>query len=154
MLTAAQSLIDSVLSSGLVPDNSGVLVETCDPSLTCNQDQWLFKGVYFEHLGYFLQDIGELGSLDLISRRALVEKYNPFIQANASAVWNTARGADGRFGNWWAGAPQVQRQVSVETQGSGVAAITCALRIAGLVDRLSVASGVGPGSGEQIALQG
>ena len=138
LITAAQSLIDSVLGSNLVPDNSGVLVECCDPSQTCNQDQWMFKGVFFEHLGYFLEDIATMDELDSATRTALVQKYSNFIYANATAVWEVARGTDGRIGNWWAGPPgnQIQRQVSVETQGSGVAAVACAVRVTELLQSL------------------
>lgn len=135
MITAAQSLIDSVMSSSLV-DSSGVLVETCDPSQTCNQDQWMFKGVYFEHLGYFLQDMAALDKVDINLRRALVQKYSTFVFINAAAVWNVARGTDGKFASWWASPPGATRQVSVETQGSGVSALTCALRVHELLDDL------------------
>lgn len=60
LLTAAMNLIDSVLSSPLVPSDNGILVESRDPSGTCNQDQWMFKGIFFQHLGYFLCDIAEM----------------------------------------------------------------------------------------------
>jgi len=138
LVQAAQKLIDSVLSSYLVPKDSGVLVESCDPFRTCNQDQWMFKGIFFQHLGYFLQDISELEWLDLSSRQSLLEKYNSFIQANAYAVWDVARQKDGKIGNWWDGPPgeEIRRQVSVETHGSGVGAVLCAVRIADLMATL------------------
>ena len=138
LIMAAQNLIDSVLGSNLVPDNSGVLVECCDPSGTCSQDQWMFKGVFFEHLGYFLEDIATLKELDSSTRTSLLQKYSNFIYANAAAVWDVARGTDGRIGNWWAGSPgnQIQRQFSVETHGSGVAAVACAVRVNKLLESL------------------
>jgi len=137
LITAAQHLIDSVLSSHLV--HSGVLVESCDPGRTCDQDQWMFKGVFFQHLGYFLEDIVVLDEIQLSSKSALVQKYDDFIQANAYAVWNVARGGNGKVGNWWAGPPGdgIKRQVSVETHGSGVSAVCCAVRVNRLLKSLA-----------------
>jgi len=71
-----------------------------------------------------------------------VQKYARFVYTNASAVWNVARGSDGRFGNWWAGQSE-QRQVSAETHGSGVAAITCAMRVEQLFERLQSSERIG-----------
>jgi len=138
MIEAAQNLIDSVIASSLVPTDSGVLVESCDPTRTCDQDQWMFKGVFFQHLGYFLADIAALDGLGVSTRRDLVRKYDDFITANAYAVWEIARSEDGKVGNWWAGPPgdQCQRQISVETHGSGVAAGCCAVRINRLLESL------------------
>jgi hypothetical protein len=101
-------------------------VESCDPTLTCDHDQWMFKGVFFEHLGYFLADI--VGSCDLNLSTTLVQKYSKFIYANAQAVWDISTGSNGQVGNWWAGSPGHQ-QFSVETTGSGVAAVCCAVRV-------------------------
>ena len=135
LIVAAQKLIDSVLASYLVPTNTGVLVESCDPFRTCNQDQWMFKGIFFQHLGYFLQDITELGMLDYSTKETLLQKYSSFIQANACAVWDVARQKDGKIGNWWDGPPgeEIRRQVSVETHGSGVGAVLCAVRAGDLM---------------------
>ena len=135
LITAAQHLIDSVIASPLVPANDGVLVESCDQAGTCNQDQWLFKGVFFEHLGYFLSDIGDLGAVPSATKLALVQKYAGFVHANAEAVW-ASRGADGQVSSWWDGASGSQRQVAVETQGSAVAALTCAVRVDKLLHSL------------------
>ena len=131
-LDAAESLIDSTLASGLV--NSSVLVESCDPSLTCDEDQWMFKGVFMQELGYFLTDVVEIQSLEYSKKLQTLAKYDGFIHTNAQAVWNLARAPNGTFGNWW-GAPPTYRnklQFGVETMGSGVAALLCAAR----VDRL------------------
>jgi predicted alpha-1,6-mannanase (GH76 family) len=138
LIEAAQNLVDSVLASYLVPSNSGVLVETCDAAGTCDQDQWMFKGVFFEHLGYFLEDITAMNELNVSTRKALLQKYASFVHGNANAVWEIARGEDGRISSWWAGPSgnQTQRQVSVETQGSGAAAITCAIRVDELLKSL------------------
>jgi len=131
LINAAQNLIDSVLASKLVPMDSGVLVESCDPTRTCDQDQWMFKGVFFEHLGYFLADMTVLDGLEVSTKKDLLQKYSNFIKANANAVWDVARGEDGKIGNWWGGPPrdQTRRHVGVETHGSGVAAVCCALRV-------------------------
>ncbi len=59
LLSSAISLVDAVICSGLVSDN-GILVESRDPSGTCDQDQRMFKGVFFLHLGWFLEDVAEL----------------------------------------------------------------------------------------------
>jgi hypothetical protein len=138
MIEAAQNLIDSVIASPLVPTDSGVIVESCDATRTCDQDQWMFKGVFFQHLGYFLADIAALDGLDVSTRRDLLRKYDGFITANAHAVWDIARGEDGKVGNWWEGPPgnQLQRQVSVETHGSGVAAVCSAVRMNRLLESL------------------
>lgn len=136
LIIDAQNLIDSVLESYLVPTTSGILVESCDPFRTCDQDQWMFKGIFFQHLGYFLQDLTELGELDVTTKQQIREKYHGFIQTNACAVWDIARQKDGKIGNWWDGPPneEIQRQVSVETHGSGVAAILCAVRVGQLLE--------------------
>lgn len=130
---AAQRLIDSVLTSSLVPSNSGVLVETCDPLGTCNQDQWMFKGIFFQHLGYFLEDMISLEELNINTKKTLLQKYTDFIHANASSVWDV-RGSDCLIGSWWAAPCQSEiRQVSVETHGSGVAAAYCAVLMGNLL---------------------
>ena len=124
-LHAAETLLDSVLASPLV--NSSILVETCDPSRTCDQDQWMFKGVFFGHLAYVFADIVESPELEPRTKRHLIHKYCKFVYANAQAVWDVARGSDGKIGNWWAEPPGEQDlgQFGVEATGSGVAAILC-----------------------------
>lgn len=69
------------------------------------------------------------------SRKSLLEKYLPFIEANACAVWDIAKQKDGKIGNWWDGPPkeEIRRQVSAETHVSGVAAVLCAVRATGLL---------------------
>jgi predicted alpha-1,6-mannanase (GH76 family) len=138
LLKSAQQLIDAVLSSYLVPSSSGVLVESCDPFRTCDQDQWMFKGIFFQHLGYLLEDISQLGDLSLSTRKSIIAKYSAFIQANACAVWEVARQKDGKIGNWWDGPPgeEIRRQVSVETHGSGVGAVLCAVETGNLLGQL------------------
>ena len=138
LLQAGQNLIDSVLHSYLVPSKNGVLVESCDPFRTCNQDQWMFKGIFFQHLGYFLQDFTELGELSFSTRNSLVQKYLQFIQVNACAVWDVARQKDGKIGNWWDGpaGEDMRRQVSAETHGSGIAAVLCAVKTLELLNGL------------------
>jgi hypothetical protein len=136
LIAAAQHLIDSVIASPLVPSNDGVLVESCDQGGTCNEDQWMFKGVFFEHLGYFLSDIGGLQSVPIATRLALIQKYAGFVHANAKAVWNS-RGPDGMVSSWWDAPSGGQRQLGVETQGSAVAALTCAVRVDRLLQTLS-----------------
>lgn len=135
LIKAAQNLLDSVLTGPLVPENNGILVESCDATGTCNQDQWMFKGVFFEHLGYFLTDITAMQELGSSTRRALLQKYNDFIQANAGAVWDVSQRDGSKVQTWWANptGSQNQGQVSVETQGSGVAAVSCAVRLNGLL---------------------
>lgn len=138
LIQRAERLIDSVLASYLVPSDEGILVESCDPFRTCNQDQWMFKGIFFQHLGYFLEDMASLGELTLSTRQSLLRKYNKFIQANACAVWDIARQKDGKIGNWWDGpaGEEIRRQVSVETHGSGIGAVLCAVRVGALLESL------------------
>jgi hypothetical protein len=138
LIKVAQKLVDSVMASYLVPTDAGVLVESCDPFRTCNQDQWMFKGIFFQHLGYFLEDITGLDELTLSTRKKLVEKYNSFIQTNACAVWDVARQKNGKIGNWWDGPPgeEIRRQVSVETHGSGIGAVLCAVRMNAIMENL------------------
>lgn len=140
LIKSAQKLIDSVLSSYLVPADSGVLVESCDPFRTCDQDQWMFKGIFFQHLGYLLEDIASLEGLTLSTRKSLLEKYNTFIQTNACAVWDKARQKDGKIGNWWDGPPgeEIRRQVSVETHGSGIGAVLCVVKTGNLLGQLEL----------------
>jgi hypothetical protein len=138
LITTAQKLVDSVIASYLVPSEEGILVESCDPFRTCNQDQWMFKGIFFQHLGYFLEDLASLQELTLSTKKSLLEKYNKFIQANACAVWDIARQKDGKIGNWWDGpaGEEIRRQVSVETHGSGIGAVLCAVRVGALLESL------------------
>ena len=150
LIKSAQNLLDAVLASQLVT-SSGILVESCDPSGTCNQDQWMFKGVFFEHLGYFLADMATMDELPVSARINLVQKYSPFVQANAQAVWNVARAQDGTVGSWWAGTPGGARQVSVESNGSGVAAVCCALRVDKILESLRLASQNAPGTTTLVA---
>jgi len=136
LIRRAQHLIDSVIASYLVPSESGVLVESCDPFRTCNQDQWMFKGIFLQHLGYFLEDISSFAELSSVTRQNLIKKYSNFVEANACAVWDVARQKDGKIGNWWDGPPrdEIRRQVSVETHTSGIAAVLCAVRVAMLLE--------------------
>jgi hypothetical protein len=138
MFRAAESLIDAVLTSPLVPSDSGVLVESRDPSGMCNQDQWMFKGVFFGHLSYFLRDMVAFPELHSSTKRALLRKYSQFIYANASAVWNDARGMDGKISSWWAipRGENAPRQMSVETLGSGLSAVSCAVLVDTLLESL------------------
>jgi hypothetical protein len=135
LITAAQNLIDSVIASHLVSAH-GILVETCDPGGSCDEDQWLFKGVFFEHLGYFLSDIGNQQSVPSATRLALVQKYAGFVHTNALAVW-ASRGTDGMVSSWWDAPSGGPRQVAVETQGSAVAALTCTIRVDKLLQSLA-----------------
>jgi hypothetical protein len=138
LIKAGQKLVDSVMASYLVPTEAGVLVESCDPYRTCNQDQWMFKGIFFQHLGYFLEDIAAFEELTLSTKKSLVQKYSSFIQANACAVWDVARQKDGKVGNWWDGPPgeEIRRQVSVETHASGIGAVLCMVRTGTILDTL------------------
>ena len=140
LLETGQKLIDSVLKSYLVPSDNGVLVESCDPFRTCNQDQWMFKGIFFQHLGYFLADVSDLGEFSVETRQALIERYSNFVQANACAVWDVARQKDGKIGNWWDGpaGEDIRRQVSVETHGSGIGAVLCAVKVLSLLRGLGM----------------
>jgi predicted alpha-1,6-mannanase (GH76 family) len=73
LLTSAMNLIDAVISSPLlVPSNNGILVESRDPTGTCDQDQWMFKGIFFQHLGYFLWDISNMQVSPSLSNYLLV----------------------------------------------------------------------------------
>jgi hypothetical protein len=99
----------------------------------------MFKGVFFEHLTYFLTDIVVSQYSDLSTKRRLVQKYGKFIHANAQAVWKIARDpSNDTIGNWWAGPPgeKVHRQFGVETTGSGVAAICCEVLVEQLLRTL------------------
>jgi predicted alpha-1,6-mannanase (GH76 family) len=138
LLERAQHLIDSVLQSYLVPSETGILVESCDPFRTCDQDQWMFKGIFFQHLGYFLEDVSGLEEMSISTRKNLLVKYNRFIESNATAVWDVAKQKDGKVGNWWDGPPKedIRRQVTVETHASGVGAVLCAVRVGALLNSL------------------
>lgn len=139
LIKAAQNLLAAVLASPLVT-SYGILVESCDPYGICNQDQWMFKGVFFQHLGYFLADLAAMDELPVETRLNLLQLYGSFVQANAQAVWDIARGQDGTIGSWWAATPGGPRQVSVESNGSGVAAVCCAVRVDKLLESLRAGS--------------
>jgi len=149
IIAAAQNLIDAVIASPLVPSDNGVLVEACDASGTCDQDAHMFKGVFFEHLGYFLDDISKMQELSIETRKALLEKYANFVRANANAVWDVRNASNG-IGSWWAATATASAgatQVTVETQGSGIAAATCAFRLDTALQSLEGASSAGANEG-------
>jgi hypothetical protein len=100
----------------------------------------MFKGIFFQHLGYLLEDITSLEGLCISTKKSIVEKYNDFIQTNACAVWDIARQKDGKVGNWWDGPPgeEIRRQVSVETHGSGIGAVLCAVKTGNLLGTLEM----------------
>ena len=137
LLTSALSLLDSViLSPDLIPgspitalsDSSlPILVEPGDSAHSTNQDQQLFKGIYFLHLSWFLTDITHSPRLSLTDKKAILNKYAGFVMSNAEAVWTNARGQNGQVGNFWGG--EAGEVVTVETHGSGVAAVLCAVRV-------------------------
>src|SRR5438105_2672434 len=52
LLSSALSLVDVVICSTLVPEDNGILVEEGDSRGTCDQDQWVFKGIFFLYLGW------------------------------------------------------------------------------------------------------
>ena len=81
----------------------------------------------------------------------LVQKYGNFVQVNAQAVWDVARGQDGTVASWWAATPGGPRQTSVESNGSGVAAVCCALRADKLLESLRAASQEAPATTTLIA---
>jgi hypothetical protein len=73
----------------------------------------------------------------MLTRRTILQKYTPFIHANATAAWSS-RGRDGTISSWWDTprgdrdddiARRWIRQVSVETLGSAVSAVMCAVRV-------------------------
>ena len=79
VLQSAINLIDSVISRPLlVPSDNGILVESRDPLGTCNQDQWMFKGVFFMHLGWFLEDIANMEALRLFPLGFLPPEFFSF----------------------------------------------------------------------------
>ena len=138
IFNAAQNLIDSVLASSLVSTPRGILVESSDPSWTSNQDQWMFKGIFFQHLGWLLEDLVGTPGLDVATKKKILQKYSNFVKANASAVWEVAQGNDGLVCAWWEapGGSINKNHVSVETHGSGLAAVSCAVRVDRLIQLL------------------
>src|SRR5262249_27369509 len=142
---AAENLIDSVIGSPLVPSDSGILVECGDMEGRCNQDQQMFKGIFFGHLTYFLSEVATLQTLTVGTRKGVIAKYADFVYLNAGAVWNQARNDEGQIGAWWdvPGRPHPCQVYSIETHGSGIAVLICALKVGELLQKLE-SDGIDP----------
>ncbi|KAK0255100.1 hypothetical protein LTS09_009856 [Friedmanniomyces endolithicus] len=90
---------------------NGVMEDYCDAPANCSQDNLIFKGIYFHHLGLFCEPLptstplvagltklasAELGS----SHSKKCASYLPWIEHNAHAALAT-RNDSGIIGGWW-----------------------------------------------------
>lgn len=108
-------IIDAVLSSSLVT-SEGILQESCEPSESCDEDQYLFKGIFVRYLGYFLGQA---------KRPDLVAKYSAFLATNVASIWNHAQSSN-TFDNHWSGPFQ---GADAQTQGSALDALSTAVQL-------------------------
>ncbi|KAK5743783.1 hypothetical protein LTR17_002405 [Elasticomyces elasticus] len=90
---------------------NGIMEDYCDAPANCSQDNQIFKGIYFHHLGLFCEllptkkplvagvtytapfDVGTTHSSNCAS-------YVPWIEHNARAALGT-RNTTGIMGGWW-----------------------------------------------------
>ncbi|KAK0337954.1 hypothetical protein LTR94_002552 [Friedmanniomyces endolithicus] len=73
---------------------NGIMEDYCDAPANCSQDNQIFKGIYFHHLGLF--STAELEA----SHSNKCASYLPWIEHNAHAALAT-RNDSGIFGGWW-----------------------------------------------------
>jgi hypothetical protein len=97
---------------------NGILEDYCDAAATCSQDNYIFKGVYFQHLSQFCQPLPTekplVEGVTHLASAALAEhhdqqcqSYAAWIQHNAHAALST-RNNFGIVGQWW-GASYINR---------------------------------------------
>ncbi|SMQ51744.1 unnamed protein product [Zymoseptoria tritici ST99CH_3D7] len=100
---------------------NGILEDYCDAPATCAQDNYVFKGVYFQHLSQFcrplptetplVEDFTHIAPPELADAHdAKCQSYASWIQHNAHAALST-RNETGIMGEWW-GAAYVNRTQS------------------------------------------
>ncbi|KAB5591563.1 hypothetical protein CTheo_4992 [Ceratobasidium theobromae] len=76
-----------------VKEGTDILAEGCDISGTCNVNQVGFKGLFMQHLQYFLE---------VVNDPKITAKYSDWIGLQAQAVNQYACQSDGHLGSiWW-----------------------------------------------------
>jgi len=109
--TGQQSFLTSaglIANATFLPSNNlatkdQILQETCEPSKSCDGDQFTFKGIFMRNLGYLYDATKSPVYADIINK-------------NADSIWNNARRtSDNSLGLYWSGpfdAHDAQRQSS------------------------------------------
>lgn len=117
---------------------NGIMEDACDADNSCNQDQRMFKGIFFHHLDAFCEPLPTQTALipgltvtapaDLAASHSskCVNDYLPWIEHNAQAAIATKDGSN-IIGNWW-GAPNTQATDTrdVQTQAGGLGVVKAA----------------------------
>ena len=106
ILARARQLADAGTTSPVLVSN-GILVESCDPANSCDDNQNQFKGIFMRYLA-------ELNG-------ATGGAYNAFVTRQADSVWNADRDSLNRCGERWNGATPNERDW--RTQASALSAI-------------------------------
>ncbi|SPO30495.1 related to DCW1 - Mannosidase, GPI-anchored membrane protein [Ustilago trichophora] len=110
-LNQAQRIANAVIASPAFNSNSGILVESCEASGSCNTDQDAFKGIFMRNL-------------DKLNRVLSRGPYTKYIQLQTKQAYNKARNATDFYGVQWTGPVG---QANVATQGSAVSLLIASL---------------------------
>ncbi|RMY71520.1 hypothetical protein D0863_05115 [Hortaea werneckii] len=101
---------------------NGIMEDYCDAPANCSQDNQIFKGIYFHHLGLFCETLPTRAALvegvtftaspELAAEHAgKCTAYLPWIQHNARAALAT-RNDTGVVGGWWGASLENKTQQS------------------------------------------
>ena len=113
LVAQAEAIADAALAADFLVGADGVLVEPCEPD--CGGDGPQFKGIFMRNLSALRVALGTRG-----------EKYEGFIEAQATSIRENATSEFDEIGLIWAGPfdePEVARQ------GAGMDAINAALAL-------------------------
>ncbi|SPO31570.1 related to DCW1 - Mannosidase, GPI-anchored membrane protein [Ustilago trichophora] len=110
-LDRAQRIANAVLASPAFNSASGILVESCEASGSCNTDQDAFKGIFMRNL-------------DKLNRVLPGRPYTRYIQRQANEAFTKGRNATDFYGVQWTGPIG---QANVGTQGSAVSLLVASL---------------------------
>ncbi|KAJ7785645.1 glycoside hydrolase family 76 protein [Mycena metata] len=114
LLTEAEVTLDAAIS---FLTSNGILKESCDDpaanTVTCNNDQQSFKGIFMKSLQYYL---------DRANDPARTAKYAGFIRAQASGVYHYGTSASTDIGSVWYAPSQGGSVFSASSSSSGLAA--------------------------------
>jgi len=114
LLASAQAIADATINpSNKLVTGSGILQESCEPSKSCDGDQFTFKGIFMRNLGYLYSATKN-------------QAYANFISKNADSIWNNdRRTSDSSLGLYWGG--PYDNTHDAQRQSSALEALNAAL---------------------------
>lgn len=88
LLQQARAIADAAISELVYPD--GTLREPCEVNGGCDNNAWIFKGIFMRYLGYLDSHLTD-------------QPYKHFITLNADSIWTNNQNHKGQFGLYWPG---------------------------------------------------